>query len=45
MDSAENRVDVIDHEGQILATLSGPKTEVAAGIFEVIQTQLIDTRS
>ncbi len=42
MHSLENSVDVIDHEGNVLEHLAGPKEEVARGILRVIQQRLID---
>jgi len=44
MDSTENRVEVIDPEGNALATFSGSKDEVGRGIFRVIQQRLIGVK-
>ena len=41
MDAWENRVQVLDRSGTELASLSGPKLDVARGILEVIHTRLI----
>jgi phosphopantothenoylcysteine decarboxylase / phosphopantothenate---cysteine ligase len=41
MHSSSNHVEIIDREGQVLETLSGPKEDVARGIFAVIQSRLI----
>ncbi len=41
MHSLDNNVEVIDHDGAVLETLSGPKEEVARGIFAVIERRLI----
>jgi phosphopantothenoylcysteine decarboxylase/phosphopantothenate--cysteine ligase len=41
MHSLENSVEIIDHAGRVLAALSGPKEEVARGIFAVIEERLI----
>jgi phosphopantothenoylcysteine decarboxylase/phosphopantothenate--cysteine ligase len=44
MHAAENSVEIIASDGQILATLAGPKPQVARSIFEVIQQRLITPR-
>jgi len=44
MNSDTNEVEVLGPKGELLATLSGPKLEVARGILQVIQTHLIDPR-
>jgi phosphopantothenoylcysteine decarboxylase/phosphopantothenate--cysteine ligase len=44
MNSPTNNVDVIDRSGTVVASLSGSKIDVARGIFQEIQTRLIDTR-
>ncbi|MBL9083175.1 MAG: phosphopantothenoylcysteine decarboxylase [Planctomycetales bacterium] len=44
MNSPTNNVDVIDRSGTVVATLSGSKTDVARGIFQEIQTRLIDAK-
>jgi phosphopantothenoylcysteine decarboxylase/phosphopantothenate--cysteine ligase len=41
MHSPDNSVEIIDHAGEILASFSGPKTDVAQQIFAVIQQRLI----
>ncbi|WP_417748978.1 phosphopantothenoylcysteine decarboxylase [Rosistilla oblonga] len=41
IDSAENQVDLIDAEGQLLKQLSGSKLDVARGILKVIDARLI----
>ncbi len=45
MHSLENHVEIIDHEGNVLETLAGPKEDVARGIFAVIERRLIKPRS
>ena len=42
MNSAENQVEVIDHEGAILAVISGHKRSVARGILDVVEMRLIN---
>lgn len=44
MNSPTNNVDVIDRSGTVVATLSGSKSDVACGIFQEIQTRLIDAK-
>jgi len=41
MHSLENSVEIIDRDGRVIETLSGPKEEVARGIFQVIEARLI----
>ncbi|QDV14870.1 Coenzyme A biosynthesis bifunctional protein CoaBC [Rosistilla oblonga] len=41
IDSAENQVDLIDAEGQLLEQISGSKLDVARGILKVIDARLI----
>ncbi len=41
MHSLENDVEIIDPEGTVIETLSGPKQDVARGIFAVIEARLI----
>ena len=41
MDSATNSVEVIDPNGDVLATIQGSKEEVANGIFKIIQEKFI----
>lgn len=43
--SLENSVEVLASDGTVLATLSGPKEEVAAGIFEIVDARLIASGS
>jgi phosphopantothenoylcysteine decarboxylase/phosphopantothenate--cysteine ligase len=45
MHSLDNSVEIIDRAGSVLTTLSGPKDEVARGIFAVIDERLIRGRS
>jgi phosphopantothenoylcysteine decarboxylase/phosphopantothenate--cysteine ligase len=44
MHSLENNVEIIDRSGTVLKTLSGPKEDVARGIFAVIEERLISRR-
>jgi phosphopantothenoylcysteine decarboxylase/phosphopantothenate--cysteine ligase len=44
MHSLDNHVEIMSRDGQVLETLSGPKEDVARGIFAVIQQRLIDGR-
>src|SRR5262245_32349783 len=41
MDAEENAVEVIDRSGQTVAAIHGSKTDVAKGILQIIQRQLI----
>ena len=41
MHSTENDVEVIDPEGTVIASLSGPKGDVAASIFRIIEQRLM----
>lgn len=41
MNSLENRVEILDRGGAIVANFAGPKDAVARGIFGVIQQRLI----
>lgn len=41
MDALDNRVEILDRAGTLLATLSGTKESVARGILEVIEARLI----
>jgi phosphopantothenoylcysteine decarboxylase/phosphopantothenate--cysteine ligase len=45
MHSLSNSVDVIDREGNVIETLSGPKEDVARGILAVIERRLIRGRA
>ncbi len=40
MHSLENSVEILNRSGEVLATLSGPKEQVAHGILAVIQREL-----
>ena len=42
MNSADNSVEIIRPDGQVVAALAGSKPSVAAGIFDVIERSLID---
>lgn len=44
MHSLNNTVEILDREGHVLESLSGPKEEVAHDIFAVIQKRLIQSR-
>lgn len=44
MHSPDNDVEVLDRSGVTLATIRGPKPEVARRILQIIQQQLIDRR-
>ena len=44
MHSTENRVNVINGEGKVIASFHGPKTQVAMDLFHIIQKDLIDVR-
>jgi phosphopantothenoylcysteine decarboxylase/phosphopantothenate--cysteine ligase len=44
MHSLDNDVEILDRRGDVVHWLSGPKSDVARGIFEVIQERLIDKR-
>lgn len=39
--SLDNRVEVIDHDGQVLKTIAGSKRQVAKGVLEVIEQHLV----
>ncbi len=41
MHAADNQVEVLDQSGDVLATLHGPKGDVAQAIFALIETRLI----
>ena len=41
MHALDNHVEILDRGGQVLRTFSGPKEEVARGIFAVIEQRLI----
>ncbi len=41
MHALENHVEILDREGTVLEALSGPKEDVARGIFAVIERRLI----
>jgi phosphopantothenoylcysteine decarboxylase/phosphopantothenate--cysteine ligase len=40
MHAVDNQVDVLDPNGTVIATLTGPKTDVARGILSLIQQRL-----
>jgi len=42
--AANNQVEVLAADGTVLATLAGPKEEVACGILELVDTRLIAPR-
>jgi phosphopantothenoylcysteine decarboxylase/phosphopantothenate--cysteine ligase len=42
MHSLENDVEIIDPQGAVIQSLSGPKEDVARGIFTVIEERLIE---
>jgi phosphopantothenoylcysteine decarboxylase/phosphopantothenate--cysteine ligase len=44
MHAANTHVEVLDHEGQVLASLSGGKRLVAKGIFQVVEERLVRPR-
>ncbi|HEX3727833.1 MAG TPA: phosphopantothenoylcysteine decarboxylase [Pirellulales bacterium] len=44
MHSATNHVEIIDRAGAVIETISGPKEDVARGIFAVIDKRLIRPR-
>ncbi len=44
MHAPDNDVEVLDRSGVTLATIRGPKPEVARRILQIIQQQLIDRR-
>jgi len=41
MNSIDNSVEIIDRQGAVIESLSGPKDDVARGIFALIQKRLI----
>jgi phosphopantothenoylcysteine decarboxylase/phosphopantothenate--cysteine ligase len=45
MNALDNRVEVMVPDGEVVATIAGPKLTVARGIFAEIQTRLIDRRN
>lgn len=45
MESPENHVEVIDRQGTVLASFSGPKRQVGREIFGLIQQRLIEPRA
>jgi phosphopantothenoylcysteine decarboxylase / phosphopantothenate---cysteine ligase len=42
MNALDNRVEVLDRAGNVLATFEGPKEDVARGILGVIQSRLVE---
>ena len=45
MDSADNSVEVIDPDGNVVQALSGSKRDVSRGLLQIIQTRLISETS
>ena len=45
MHSAENQVEVLDEQGNVVAALEGSKESVGRGILRVIQEKLIEPAS
>lgn len=45
MDALDNQVEVLDQTGQVIASLSGSKHEVARGILQVIGERLASNRA
>jgi phosphopantothenoylcysteine decarboxylase/phosphopantothenate--cysteine ligase len=45
MNSPDNRVEVLDRAGSVLAEFAGPKEEVARGILGVIQSRLVEGKA
>jgi hypothetical protein len=45
MGSPENSVEILDGAGAVIATFSGPKSQVARGILRTIHDRLIEARS
>jgi phosphopantothenoylcysteine decarboxylase/phosphopantothenate--cysteine ligase len=41
IDSTENSIEVIDATGQVIATIAGPKPQVARELFQLITSRLI----
>jgi len=41
IDSTENSIEVIDATGQVIATIAGPKPQVARELFQLIAARLI----
>jgi phosphopantothenoylcysteine decarboxylase/phosphopantothenate--cysteine ligase len=41
IDSTENSIEVIDPTGQVIATMSGPKPQVASELFALISSRLL----
>lgn len=44
MNAPDNRVEVLDRQGTVVAEFAGPKQDVARGILGVIQARLIGAR-
>lgn len=40
MDAADNRIEIIDAAGDVVAAFAGPKSDVARGILSVVQERL-----
>jgi phosphopantothenoylcysteine decarboxylase/phosphopantothenate--cysteine ligase len=45
MNAADNRVELMIPTGEVVATLAGPKQEVARGIFAQIEQRLVEPRN
>jgi len=45
MHSLNNNVEIMNREGQVIEVISGPKEDVARGIFAVIERRLIHRRA
>jgi len=45
INSSTNQVEVINHDGKIVATIQGSKEDVADGILKFVQRRLIDDSS
>jgi phosphopantothenoylcysteine decarboxylase/phosphopantothenate--cysteine ligase len=41
MNAPDNQVEILNPQGEVVASLSGPKVEVARGILRIIQDRLI----
>lgn len=42
MNSAENRVEILARDGQVVATLAGSKLDVARGILEIVARRVLN---
>lgn len=43
--ATENSVEILDRSGEVIAALSGPKDEIARGLFAIIENRLIARES